>query len=94
MTADENIPFVPEQEKVPELLPPKKSGSVGPIIGSLIILVLLVAGALYFWGAHLNSQNAKSQLPLIPAGTTTIIISTSTTSTTTISTTPTTSTAH
>ena len=31
---------------------------VGPVIGTAIILVLLILGGLYFWGAHLNrTQN-------------------------------------
>ena len=50
------------------LLPPAQKSSVGPIAGIIIIIVLLVVGALYFWGAHLNAQNdSENQLPLIPA---------------------------
>lgn len=38
------------------------------MIGIIIILVLLIVGALYFWGAHLNAQaNPEDQVPYIPA---------------------------
>lgn len=42
---------------------------VGPIVGTVIILVLLVFGALYFWGQYLNDQDTQEQLPLIPGDT-------------------------
>jgi len=32
--------------------------SVGPIIGIIIIVIVLIAGALYFWGATLNKSEA------------------------------------
>ncbi|MDP2648814.1 MAG: hypothetical protein Q8P19_02840 [bacterium] len=46
--------------------PPAHRASAGPIIGVIIIVLLLVVGALYFWGSHLNSDNSPDQLPLIP----------------------------
>lgn len=45
-----------------------KSGN-GAIIGTVIIIVLLVFGALYFWGAQLN--RTPGTLPLIPGDATT-----------------------
>ncbi len=36
-------------------LPPKKSG-VGAVIGSAIVIILLILGALYFWGEKLSEQ--------------------------------------
>lgn len=39
---------------------------MGPVVGIIIIVILLVIGALYFWGAHLNAQDPEDQLPLIP----------------------------
>ena len=53
------------------LLPPAQKSSVGPIVGIVIIVVLLIVGALYFWGAHLDDQNPENNLPLIPGDTTT-----------------------
>ena len=51
--------------------PPKKSG--GPIVGVVIVLVLLIFGAFYVWGARLNNAGASAdQVPYIPAGTTTL----------------------
>lgn len=42
---------------------PPKSGA-GPIAGTVIIIVLLVAGGLYFWGAKLNQE--MNEVPYIP----------------------------
>lgn len=39
---------------------------VGPIVGAIIIVALLIFGGLYFWGAQLNKGAAKSASPLIP----------------------------
>lgn len=47
---------------------PHKS-SVGPIAGAVIVILLLVAGGLYFWGAQLNKQ--EEVLPFIPSNDTT-----------------------
>lgn len=43
---------------------PQKS-SVGPVAGAIIVILLLVAGGLYFWGAQLNKQ--EDILPFIPS---------------------------
>jgi len=48
-----------------QLLPPGQKSSAGPIIGAIIIVVVLILGALYFWGAHLNATNQENNLPLI-----------------------------
>ena len=55
--------------------PQKKSseGSVGPIIGTLIIVILLIVSALYIWGQHLNTA-AQIEEQSKRVGTTTIII--------------------
>ncbi len=54
------------------LLPPRKKES-GPLVGIVIILVILIFGAFYFWGARLNkADGAANQAPYIPAGTTTL----------------------
>lgn len=37
---------------------PKKS--VGPIVGIIIIVIVLVIGAFYFWGAELNQTPAPA----------------------------------
>lgn len=46
---------------------PERSG-MGPIAGAVIVIVLLVAGALYFYGAKLN-QDAMNSAPYIPSDT-------------------------
>lgn len=44
----------------------KRSGSIGPWVGAIIVIVLLGFGALYFYGAYVNKKNSIEQLPFIP----------------------------
>lgn len=37
---------------------------IGPWVGTVIVIAVLALGALYFWGAKLNQENAD-QLPFI-----------------------------
>jgi hypothetical protein len=48
----------------------RPKASVGPTIGIVIIVILLIFGALYFWGAKLNSEDQNQPLPLIPGDST------------------------
>ena len=52
---------------------PREAGhaknSSGPTIGIVIIVILLIFGALYFWGERLNQKDAQP-LPLIPGDST------------------------
>jgi hypothetical protein len=50
-----------------QMPPPEapKSG-VGPIAGAIIVILLLVAGGLYFWGAKLNEDIQNNTIPYIP----------------------------
>lgn len=41
--------------------PIKKDSGVGPIIGSVIIIILIILGGLYFWSYTINKQ--KSETP-------------------------------
>lgn len=43
---------------------PHKS-SIGPVAGAIIVILLLIAGGLYFWGAQLNKQ--ENLPPFIPS---------------------------
>ncbi|MCE9541530.1 hypothetical protein K8R03_03160 [Candidatus Kaiserbacteria bacterium] len=61
-------PHAPETDTDFMLPEGHKSGN-GAIIGTVIIIVLLVFGALYFWGAQLN--RTPGTLPLIPGDATT-----------------------
>lgn len=45
--------------------------SAGPLIGTAIVVILLLLGALYFWGAQLNRQKTMEQLPVILGDSTT-----------------------
>jgi hypothetical protein len=65
------------------LLPPHQRSSFGPVVGIIIIVIVVLLGALYFWGALLNAKNSRNApLPFIPGDATTTIIE-ATTSTTT-----------
>lgn len=52
------------QGNVPNMTPEPKKTSVGPVIGIIIIIVILVLGGLYFWGQNL-SNNADYEFPEI-----------------------------
>ena len=52
--------------------------SIGPIIGTLIIVIVLIAAALYVWGEHLNTAAQIQEEESRVGTTTTIIYSTST----------------
>lgn len=40
-------------------MPPKKSQSVGPVIGISIIVLVLLVGGLYFWGEQAKKQERQ-----------------------------------
>jgi len=40
---------------------PAAPKSAGPVVGIIIIIVVLVIGALYFWGDQLNKQTPQTQ---------------------------------
>ncbi len=56
------------------VLPPHRPQPVGPMIGTTIIVILLIVGGLYFWGARLNKERSQDQMTYIPSGTTTLPI--------------------
>lgn len=39
-----------------KLLPQGKPEPAGPFVGTIIVVLLLAFGALYFWGVHLNKR--------------------------------------
>ena len=53
------------------LLPPHKK-SVGPLIGAIIILALLIVGAFYSWNARTKRDASATQGAYIISGTTTL----------------------
>lgn len=59
VAAGSQMPVSPGGEPKPSRKP------VGPIAGAIIVIVLLVAGGLYFYGAKLNSQ--LTETPYIPS---------------------------
>ncbi len=58
-------PATPELPKQPEkLLPAPHHTSWGAVLGIIIILLVLIVGALYFWGTELAEQDAKNAKPI------------------------------
>ena len=39
---------------------PEHESKVGPIVGIIIVIIVLVIGALYFWGERLNKTESDS----------------------------------
>jgi hypothetical protein len=51
-------PKLPQQQNEPErVLPAARESSLGTVVGISIIIIVLVAGALYFWGAQLAAKD-------------------------------------
>ena len=53
--------------QIPPPMPEPQKSSVGPVAGAVIVILLLIAGGLYFWGAQLNKQ--EDLPPFIPSDT-------------------------
>lgn len=53
VTENNNEKIVPQTHSV--------ETAIGPIIGSLIIVILLIIGALYFWGQKLNDRQERNR---------------------------------
>lgn len=47
--------------------PESPKSSVGPLAGAIIVILLLVAGGLYFWGAQLNKTAGQQAPTYIPS---------------------------
>lgn len=58
-------PLIDVSHMLPEHTQRKQRGGSGPIVGVVIIVLLLIIGALYFWGALLNDAEPQP-LPFIP----------------------------
>lgn len=50
---------------MPEMQPQPEHGSLGPLIGVIVIIALLIFGGLYFWGAQLDDADSDA-VPYIP----------------------------
>ena len=51
----------PAQPQPMPAMQPVKQKSAGPVIGIIIILIVLIIGALYFWGARLNRETVPQE---------------------------------
>ena len=64
---------------------PRQKEPVGPFIRTGIIVILAMFGALYYWGAVVNSRNSvATPLPLITGNDTSTTTISTTTATTTV----------
>lgn len=61
----EGVPPVQTSPHTPEATTSaaESSGSIGPIVGAVIIIALLIFGGLYFWGMQLEKE--PETLPMI-----------------------------
>lgn len=68
--APNDTPANTEQPETPVRSTQKQGsrGPIGPIVGTVIIIALLLFGALYFWGAYLNNAESQDTPPLILSG--------------------------
>lgn len=46
--------------------PQEPKSGFGPIAGAIIVILLLIVGGLYFWGAKINNQ-MNNEMPYIPS---------------------------
>jgi len=46
-------------------LTPKEGNKIGPIIGALVIILLVIIAAIYFFGRNLNSDTAPVEEPAV-----------------------------
>jgi hypothetical protein len=53
----------------PSFEPREVKGSTGPTVSIVIILLIMIAGAVYFWYAR--QEQKTDVVPIIPAGTST-----------------------
>ena len=60
-----DMPESPPIDPKDHLLGPGKPHGAGPLVGIIVIVIVLLVGALYFWGQHLNRQNPENDLPFI-----------------------------
>lgn len=58
IAAGSQMPMTPEEQP---------RGGVGPIAGAIIVILLLIAGGLYFWGAKINEKSQENTMPYIPS---------------------------
>jgi len=57
MTNEDNINII--DPEIQNGQSKKTEGAVGPVIGSIIIIALIVLGGLYYWGSIINSTQKK-----------------------------------
>lgn len=48
--------------QTPDTSAVKKDSGTGPIIGSIIIIILIVLGGLYFWGYIIKKQHVEAPI--------------------------------
>jgi len=62
-TSNNDAGGVPPSSVAPQT--PKKDSKIGPIAGIVIVVIVLVIGALYFWGQRLNREELLNNDPIV-----------------------------
>jgi|SRR3989344_5416725 len=59
----QNTNPAPMQSPATPPSPPQQDGdkSAGPVIGTIIIILLIILGGLYFWGQRVNDRGAQTE---------------------------------
>lgn len=70
MPPSPNNPGTDVSHMLPEHTQTHEKAKAGPVVGIVIVVVLMIFGGLYFWGAQLNK--VEEPLPLIPGDSATL----------------------
>ncbi len=60
-----------DEKLLPAPAPAHQSPGAGPVVGAIIIIILMIFGGFYFWGAYLNHQRPTISAPTTPSTTNT-----------------------
>jgi uncharacterized protein HemX len=55
-------PPVQTPQTPPVQTPEGDGGSVGPIVGSVIVIIIIIIGGLYFWGQKLSTDKTADEI--------------------------------
>ena len=70
-TQPNNLPQnnIPSNASIPPastvITPQKNESSIGPIIGTIIVIAIIILGGLYFWGKRIDEAKLKQDLVTI-----------------------------
>lgn len=59
---ENTAPINEVEQSTPTTPTPETHPSMGPIIGTIVIIAVLAVGGLYYWGAQLNREEAQEAM--------------------------------